>query len=64
LVLEGTFGLIPIEIKHTQTVRYQELQPLVHFIADHKCPFGLVINNDIRAQPYTETIYGIPFASI
>ena len=29
LVLEGDFGLLPIEIKHGQTVRVQELQALL-----------------------------------
>ncbi len=64
LVLEGDFGLIPIEIKHTQTVRIQQLQALDHFIADFKCGFGLVINNDERPRFYTERILGVPFAYI
>lgn len=62
LILEGDFGLIPVEIKHTQTVRMQELQALTNFIADSKCELGLVINNDERPRFYTERILGIPFA--
>jgi predicted AAA+ superfamily ATPase len=62
LVLEGDFGLIPIEIKHTQAVRMQELQALDHFMADRKCDVGLVINNDERPRLYTERILGVPFA--
>jgi predicted AAA+ superfamily ATPase len=64
LVLEGDFGLIPIEIKHTQTVRIQELQALDNFITDFKCAFGLVVNNDERPRFYTERILGVPFAFI
>ncbi len=64
LVLEGDFGVIPIEIKHTQTVRLQELQALNNFIDDFKCPFALVINNDERPRFYTERILGVPFAFI
>jgi predicted AAA+ superfamily ATPase len=64
LILEGDFGLIPIEIKHTQTVRAQELQTLGNFMNDFKCPFGLVINNDERPRLYTERILGVPFAYI
>jgi hypothetical protein len=64
LVLEGDFGLIPIEIKHNQTVRSHELQALGNFIADFKCPFGLVINNDERPRFYTERILGVPFAFV
>ncbi len=64
LILEGDFGLIPIEIKHSQTVRIQELQALGNFINDFKCEFGLVINNDERPRFYTERILGVPFACI
>lgn len=61
LVLEGAFGLLPIEIKHAQTVRHAELQALQHFVQDHGCPLGLVINNDERVRPYSERILGVPF---
>ena len=64
LVLEGDFGLIPIEVKHTQTVRLPALQALANFIADFKCDFGLIINNDERPRFYTERILGVPFAFI
>ncbi len=64
LVLEGDFGLLPIEIKHNQTVRSQELQALGNFITDFKCPFGLVINNDERPRFYTEKMLGLPFAFV
>jgi len=64
LVLEGDFGLIPVEIKHSQTIRAQELQTLTHFVADFKCAFGIVINNDERPRLYTEQILGIPFACL
>ena len=64
LVLEGDFGLIPIEIKHGQTVRTPELQTLTHFIADSKCAFGLVINNDEKPRFHTDRILGVPFACL
>jgi predicted AAA+ superfamily ATPase len=64
LVLEGDFGLLPIAIKHAQTVRLQELQALNHFLTDTKCPLGLVINNDERPRFYTERILGVPFACL
>lgn len=64
LILEGDFGLLPIEIKHTQTIRMQELQAMNNFISDSKCPFGLVINNDERPRFYTERILAIPFSFI
>jgi predicted AAA+ superfamily ATPase len=64
LVLEGAFGLIPFEIKHAQTVRAAELQPLANFIADKNCPFGLVINNDEAPRFYSERILGVPFSCL
>jgi predicted AAA+ superfamily ATPase len=64
LVLEGKWGLLPVEIKHGQTVRIQELQALANFVADFGCPFGLVINNDEHPRFYTERILGIPFACL
>jgi predicted AAA+ superfamily ATPase len=64
LVLEGNFGLIPIEIKHTQTVRPRELRAIENFISDFKCAFGLVINNDERPRAYTERLLGVPFAFV
>jgi len=64
LVLEGDFGLLPIEIKHAQTVRSRELQGLSNFIADHGCPLGIVINNDERPRLYSEKILGLPFAHL
>ena len=41
LILEGEFGLIPIEIKYTQTVPAKQLRALKDFIRDQNCPFGL-----------------------
>jgi predicted AAA+ superfamily ATPase len=64
LILEGEFGLIPIEIKYTQTVPAKQLRALKDFIRDHKCPFGLVINNDERPRFYDEQIVGIPLACL
>ena len=61
LVLEGDFGLLPIGIKHTQTVCAAELHPLAQFVADSKCALGLVINNDEWPRLYTERILGVPF---
>lgn len=50
LILEGHFGLLPIEIKLGQTVTQKQLVALKTFISDCKAPFGIVINqaNDVR----------------
>ncbi len=64
LILEGEFGLIPIEIKYTQTVPAKQLRAMKDFIKDQNCGFGLVINNDEYPRLYDEQIAGIPFACL
>jgi len=62
LVLEGEFGLLPIEIKYGQKVAGRELRGIRDFIKEYKCPYGIVINNDECVRLYDENLLGIPFA--
>ncbi len=62
LVLEGKFGLIPIEIKHSQSVNSRQLRAIKDFITDFDCPFGIVINNDEKVRQYDSQLFGVPFA--
>jgi hypothetical protein len=62
LVLEGKFGLIPFEIKHTQSVNPRHLRPIRDFVEEFGCPFGIVVNRDEKARRYDEKIFGLPFA--
>jgi len=64
LVLEGEFGLIPIEIKYQQSVDTRTLRPIKDFMAEHNCHLGIVVNNDERVQLYDERLIGIPFAAL
>lgn len=61
LVLEGEFGLLPIEIKYAQTIDQRALRALRDFVSERDCPFGIVINNDERVRRYDENLLGIPF---
>jgi len=61
---KGEFGLIPVEIKYTQTVPSIQLRALRDFIKDQNCCFGLVINSDEGSRLYDEQIAGIPFACL
>ncbi len=61
LILEGEFGLIPIEIKSSQTVLPQRLRAIKNFVREYGCRFGLVINNDEAVRRYADDIVGIPF---
>ena len=64
LILEGKFGVIPIEIKYTGNVKPLDLRSIKIFTAENDCPFGLVINNDTKARMYAERIFGIPITHL
>jgi len=61
LVLEGEFGLVPIEIKYAQAVRSKDLRSIRNFMAERDCPLGIVVNNDESVRLYDETLLGVPF---
>jgi len=63
LILEGDFGLVPIEIKYGQNVSPHSLRSLKDFVKERNCPYGLVINNDEKIRRYDENIVGVPFGS-
>lgn len=64
LVLEGDFGLVPIEIKHSQSLGAGELRPLRDFIKGYGCRLGIVINNDEKPRLYEKNIVGLPFTCL
>ncbi len=64
LILEGEFGLLPIEIKYSQTVRPQELRSIKDFVQERNCSYGIVINNSEKVTMYDEKLIGIPFGAI
>jgi predicted AAA+ superfamily ATPase len=61
LVLEGNFGRVAVEIKHTSTVSGHDLRGLRDFVAENKARLGLVINNDVLARQYEKKLIGLPF---
>ncbi len=64
LVIEGDFGLIPVEIKHASVVGARDIRPLRDFVNERGCNVGLVISNDVQARRLDERIVGIPFACL
>lgn len=64
LILEGEFGLLPIEIKYGQTVTSKSLRGIRDFVSERQCPFGIVINNAERVTQYAENLIGIPFSCL
>ena len=59
-VIEGAFGILPVEIKLGSVVKRQALKGLENFIADVKCPYGIVVNRGKRVEFLSEKIVQIP----
>ena len=60
LVLEGNFGILPIEIKYGSTILSRQLRSMTEFIQEHNLPFGIVINQADRIEWLTKNIIQIP----
>ena len=64
LVLDGDFGVVPVEIKYTQTVQAKDLRSIRDFVSERKCRIGIVINNDEKVRLFDDKIVGVPFNMI
>jgi predicted AAA+ superfamily ATPase len=60
LVVEGAFGRVAVEIKHSSSVGGRDLRGLRDFVAGQKARLGVVINNDVQARRYEENLLGLP----
>ena len=60
LILEGSFGLLPVEIKYRSYTTKQEVKAMEKFIVRHKLPYGIVINNSDSPSLISENILQIP----
>ena len=60
LVLEGQFGVLPIEIKFGVSNTKSDLTSLNRFVDVHNLPFGIVINNSSEVKLLSDKILQIP----
>lgn len=65
LILEGNFGVIPIEIKYSSYTPLKQLKNLTQFISEAdkshlKIPYGIIINQSHEARWLTKNILQIP----
>jgi uncharacterized protein len=60
LILEGSFGILPIEIKLQSSTTKSSLTSLRNFVDLHSLPYGIVLNNCDRPSMITEKIIQIP----
>jgi len=60
LLLDGPFGLLPIEIKYGTSVRLKQLTALTQFVEEHNLPLGMVINQSESVEWVTSKIVQVP----
>ncbi|PCH56401.1 MAG: ATPase [Legionellales bacterium] len=60
LIIEGPFGLLPIEIKHTTHTKIRDLANLSKFIEHYALPFGMLVNQAEEIVWLTPKIIQIP----
>jgi hypothetical protein len=60
LVLEGSFGTLPVEIKFGTDTRLSKLTSLRRFIDQENLPLGLVINNGADVRVLSDRIVQVP----
>jgi len=63
-VLEGPFGILPVEIKLGSLVKQRQLQALRNFVQLHDLPLGVVINNGEQVELVADKIIQLPAGCI
>lgn len=64
LILEGSFGLLPVEIKYQTNTTKRQLSSMISFIEKHQIPYGLILNNCDSPSLITENILQIPVGCV
>ena len=64
LILEGPFGLLPIEIKFGSRVQQRQIQALKRFVYENNLPLGIVVNNGDYVEMIAEKILQLPATCI
>lgn len=64
LILEGLFGILPIEIKYGSSIARRQLRSLTEFIEKHELPFGVVVNQALHCEWLTPRIVQIPIGCL
>ena len=64
LILEGSFGCLPIEVKYGSNTRSAELRAMQNFLEVHDLPLGVVVNHSPRPARITQNIVQIPVSCL
>ncbi len=60
VILDGPFGILPIEIKFGSQIQSRRLQALKSFVHANNLPLGLVVNNSDEVQLVADRILQLP----
>lgn len=60
LIIDGSFGVLPIEVKYGSTVKRSSLKSLTAFVKDNQLPMGMVINQGEKVEWLTRDIVQVP----
>jgi len=60
LVVEGFFGILPVEIKLHSAIKRQELRSLDNLVNDMEAERGILVNRGSRIEQLTDKILQIP----
>lgn len=60
LILEGSFGLLPIEIKYGYTTTHHQLRTLTDFVSRNHLPFGILVNQSEKIEWLNEKVLQVP----
>ena len=64
LILEGPFGILPVEIKFGSMIKQRQLQSLKNFVCTNNLPLGVVVNNSEHVELIAERIIQLPAGCI
>ena len=60
LIIEGSFGTLPVEVKFGMDTKSSRLDSLKRFINQQNLPLGIVINNSEEIRRLSDRILQIP----
>ena len=60
LIIEGSFGVVPIEIKLSSIIKRHTLRGMDNFLKEKQCDFGILVNRGRRVELITDKIVQIP----
>ncbi len=64
LILDGPFGVLPIEIKFGKSIKPKHIQTIKDFVFKNDLPLGIVINNSDRVELIADRILQLPASCI